>query len=402
MTPPSNSDPPVLDSSPASPFASHWRLDPKIDFLNHGSFGACPSVVLEAQQRWRDRLEREPVAFMLRELPALLDEARAKLGLLVGADADDLAFVSNTTSGVNTVLRSLQLTPQDEFLVTDHAYAACRNALDFVVERSGARVVVASVPFPVASPDNVIDAVMARVTERTRLALLDHITSPTALIFPIKRLVSQLAARGVDTLVDGAHAPGMVNVDLTDLGAAYYTANCHKWLCAPKGSAFLHVRRDRQATIRPLVISHGASAQASHQSRFRLEFDWTGTQDPTAFLCVPDAIRFLEGLLPGGLQEVMARNHALALDANAVLCRALGVAPCAPGEMIGAMVTVPLPAGTAPLQDTLLERYSIEAPIFPWPTSSSRCIRVAAQLYNTLPQYERLAAAFGREFTLRQ
>jgi isopenicillin-N epimerase len=380
----------------SAPFASLWSLDPRIDFLNHGSFGACPSVVLEAQAQIRARLEREPVAFMLRELPGLLDEARAALAALVGAAADDLAFVNNATTGVNTVLRSLNFAPGDELLTTDHGYNACRNALDYVAERSGARVVVAAVPFPLTSRDEVLDAVMNRVTTRTRLALLDHITSSTALVFPIAELVERLAARGVDTLVDGAHAPGMVELELAQLGAAYYTANCHKWLCAPKGSAFLHVRRDRQAGIRPLVISHGANAQDGGRSRFRHEFDWTGTQDPTPFLCVVDAIGFLEQLLPGGLPELMARNHALALEARAILCATLGIAPPAPDDMLGAMVTLPLPAGSQPLQDQLLLEDRIEVPIFPWPTNDSRCLRVTAQLYNTPEQYERLAQALAR------
>jgi isopenicillin-N epimerase len=382
------------------PFASLWSLDPRIDFLNHGSFGACPSVVLEAQARLRARLEREPVAFMLRELPGLLDDARAALATLVGAAAEDLAFVNNATTGVNTVLRALDFAPGDELLTTDHGYNACRNALDYVAERTGARVVVAAVPFPLTSRDEVLDAVMNRVTSRTRLALLDHITSSTALVFPIAELVERLAARGVDTLVDGAHAPGMVNLDLAGLGAAYYTANCHKWLCAPKGSAFLHVRRDRQAGIRPLVISHGANAQDSSRSRFRLEFDWTGTQDPTPFLGVVDAIGFLKRLLPGGLPELMARNHALALEARAILCATLAIAPPAPDDMLGAMVTLPLPAGSEPLADELLLQDRIEVPIFPWPTADDRCLRVTAQLYNTPEQYERLAQALARRLRL--
>jgi isopenicillin-N epimerase len=378
--------------------ASHWSLDPRIDFLNHGSFGACPTVVLEAQQRLRSRLEAEPVAFMLRELPGLLDDARTVLATLVGAAAEDLAFVNNATTGVNTVLRSLELAPDDELLTTDHGYNACRNALDFVAERARARVVVARVPFPLTSSDQVLEAIMSRVTDRTRLALLDHVTSPTALVFPIAELVSRLAARGVDTLVDGAHAPGMLGLDLEQLGAAYYTANCHKWLCAPKGSAFLHVRRDRQAAIRPLVISHGANAQDSSRSRFRLEFDWTGTQDPTPFLCVVDAIRFLQSLLPGGLPELMARNHALALEARAILCESLAIAPPAPDDMLGAMVSLPLPpvGDCQSLQDQLLQEDRIEVPIFPWPTGGDRCLRVTAQVYNTREQYARLGQALAR------
>jgi isopenicillin-N epimerase len=383
-----------------SELSRHWPLDPGIDFLNHGSFGACPSVVLEAQRQIVQRLEREPVSFMLRELEPALDSARAALAELVGADADDLAFVTNATTGVNTVLRSLSLSPGDELLTTDHVYNACHNALAFVAEQARAKLVVAKVPFPLTSPDEVVEAVMGAVTARTRLALLDHVTSPTGLIFPVETLVTELDRRGVDTLLDGAHAPGMVTLDLNALGAAYYTANCHKWLCAPKGAAFLHVRRDRQALVRPLVISHGATAPRPDRSRFRQELDWVGTDDPSAYLAVPDAIRFLRGLVPGGLPGLQQRNHSLAMEARDVLCRALGSEAPAPDSMLGAMATVPLPdelipgisaSGLEPLQELLFREHGIEVPVFTWPFMQRRWLRIAAQAYNELGQYERLA-----------
>jgi isopenicillin-N epimerase len=380
-----------------------WALDPRVTFLNHGSFGATPRPVLAAQHELRARMEGEPVRFVTRELERLLDDARATLGAFIGTAAEDVAFVPNATAGANAVLRSLPLAAGDEILTTDHAYGACRNAADFVAERAGARVVVAPVSFPLESPDDVIEAVLAHVGPRTRLALLDHVTSPTALVMPIVRLVAALADRGVETLVDGAHAPGMVDLDVRAVGAAYYTGNCHKWLCAPKGAGFLYVRRDRQATVRPTVISHGATSTRTGRSRFLVEFDWTGTHDPTAYLCVPEAIRVLGAALPGGWPELRARNRALAIEARALLCRALGVAVPAPEAMIGSMATVPLPDSPVrsasvpspfdPLQDALLERFAIEVPIFPWPAPPRRFVRVSCQLYNTLEQYERLAAA---------
>ena len=375
-----------------------WALDPTITFLNHGSFGACPHAVLEAQHQWRSRMEAEPVRFFTRDLEAFLDEARTAVAAFVGAEPESLAFVPNATAGVNAVLRSLRFDPGDEILVTDHAYNACRNAVEFVAERAGARVVVARVPFPLRAPDDVVAAVLAAVGSRTRLALLDHVTSPTGIIFPIAALVAALAARGVDVLVDGAHAPGMLPLDVRAIGAAYYVGNCHKWLCSPKGAGFLAVRADRRDRIRPVSISHGANSPRTDRSRFLLEFDWTGSDDPTPYLCVPAAIRCVGALVPGGWPEVMARNRALVLDAQATLARALGVDVPVPREMIGALATLPLPplppgvvADT--LQDRLLERHRIEVPVFPWPTSGDRVVRVSAQLYNTAGDYARLVDA---------
>jgi isopenicillin-N epimerase len=385
----------------AAALARLWSLDPSVAFLNHGSYGACPSPVLEAQQRLRHQMEREPVLFLGRELERRLDDARAALGAFVGARPEDLAFVPNATAGTNTVLRSLGFAPDDEILVTDHAYNACRTAVEYATERARARVIVARVPFPVRDPGDIVNAVLDSVSARTRLAVLDHVTSPTGLIFPIERLVAALAERGIDTLVDGAHAPGMIDVDVERLGAAYYTGNGHKWLCAPKGCGFLHVRRDRQTAIRPLAISHGANSPRTDRSRFLLEFDWAGTHDPTPYLCVPDAIRCLGSLLPGGWPAVRAANRRLALEARQTLCAAVGVAAPAPESMVGALATVPLPDGeggpggrsNAPLQRALFERHRIEVPVFTWPAAPKRLIRVSAQLYNRIDQYEALAQA---------
>jgi isopenicillin-N epimerase len=385
--------------------AALWPLDRDVLFLNHGSFGACPSEVLRHQAALRAEMEAEPVRFLSRELDDRLDAARAALGAFVGADPDDLAFVTNATSGINAVLRSRTFAAGDELLTTDHVYGACRNTLDFVAERAGARVVVVAVPFPVSGPDEVVAAVLAKVTPRTRLALLDHITSPTALILPIERLIGELGARGIDVLIDGAHAPGMVPLHLETLGATYYSGNCHKWLCAPKGSAFLWARRDRQPDVRPLTISHGATAARPGRSRFRMEFDWTGTSDPTAWLTVPRAIEYLGTLVPGGWPALMARNHALAVEARRLLCAAAGTAPPCPDAMIGSLAAVVLPDGTAevswrrpdPLQARLFDDWRIEVPVISWPAAPRRLVRISAQLYNRREEYERLAEALRKE-----
>jgi isopenicillin-N epimerase len=383
-----------------------WTLDPEVVYLNHGAFGACPKPVLEAQTELRARIEREPTQFFEFGLEPLLDEARGVLAAAVGADADDLAFVPNATHGVNTVLRSLSFSAGDEILLTSQGYNACRNAAEMRAGETGARVVIASVPFPLASADAIVEGVLASVTPRTKLALLDHVTSPTGLVFPIARLVRELRARGVETLVDGAHAPGMVAVDLAGLGAAYYTANCHKWLCAPKGAAFLWVRRELQAGMRPLSISHGANSPRSDRSRFRLEFDWTGTDDPSAFLCVAASLKFL-GSLAGGLSGLMARNRNLALAARALLCEELRVPSPSPDDTIGALAAIPIadrPGGRLGERDPdsreLFTRFRIEVPIFPWPAAPKRLLRISAQAYNGLEDYRRLGAAL-REVSMK-
>ncbi|MGZ4779741.1 MAG: aminotransferase class V-fold PLP-dependent enzyme, partial [Thermoanaerobaculia bacterium] len=219
----------------------HWLLDPAITFLNHGSFGATPRAVLEKQTEYRLRMEREPVRFLVRELEPLLDAARRKVAAFAGAEAESLVFVPNATAGVNAVLRSLDLDQNDELLVTNQEYNASRNALDYVAQLAGAKVVAVDIPFPIASPDDVVDRIVSGVTDRTRLLLIDHITSQTALVLPIERIVAEMNRRGIDTLVDGAHAPGMVPLDVKTIGASYYTGNLHKWVCGPKGAAFLSV-----------------------------------------------------------------------------------------------------------------------------------------------------------------
>jgi isopenicillin-N epimerase len=381
-----------------NPFRSHWGLDPEIVFLNHGSFGACPRAVLAEQAEIRARIEREPVLFLGRELEARLDGVRAELGPFLGAAPEDLAFVPNATTGVNAVLRSLEFEPGDEILITDHGYNACNNAVDFVCSQSGARRTQARVPFPIASEDGVIEAVLAALTPRTRLVLFDQVTSPTGLVFPAARLVALLRERGVEALVDAAHAPGMLALDLNATGAAFTTGNCHKWMCTPKGTAFLHVRRDLQERVRPTVTSHGANRRHPTRSRYLLEFDWVGTQDPSGLLAIPAALRFFRELLPGGWQELRQRNHALALEGRQLLLRALAVEAPAPETMLGSLVSVPLPALDAldseawdPLQAELFRAHRIEVPLFSF--GGRRLLRISAQIYNERAEYQRLVDA---------
>ncbi|MBH8574776.1 aminotransferase class V-fold PLP-dependent enzyme [Nostocaceae cyanobacterium CENA369] len=380
----------------ASVFQELWSLDPTVTFLNHGSFGACPKAVLAVQQQLRSQLEQEPLRFFGREWEPLLDDARNKLAVFVGADAKDVVSVPNATTGVNSVLRSLTFSADDEILTTNHEYNACRNALDFIACRTGVRIVVAKIPFPIESPQQVLAAVIEQVSPKTRLALLDHVTSQTGLIFPIQQLIKKLQARNIDTLIDGAHALGMIPLNLEEIGATYYTGNCHKWLCAPKGAAFLYVRRDKQSEIRPLTISHGANSPRTDKTRFQLEFDWMGTNDPTAYMCVPEAIAFMGSLLPGGWPELMQRNRQLVLEARQLLCEILSVQPPCPEEMIGSMAVIPMPATLEnrdfmSLHDELFDKFGIQVQVMPWQESPRLLVRISAQIYNTRSQYEYLA-----------
>jgi isopenicillin-N epimerase len=266
--------------------------------------------------------------------------------------------------------------------------------------------VVAQVPFPTAGPEAVVEAVLSRVSARTRLAVIDHVTSQTALLLPIAELVRELEARGVDVLVDGAHAPGMVDVDVGALAPSYYAANCHKWLCAPKGVGFLWVREDRRRAVRPAVISHGSNAPVPAEQRYGVEFFWTGTDDPTPALALPAALRFLEGLVPGGLPALRARNRALALAGRRLVADAIGVPLPCPDAMIGAMASLPVPvlpglpapqAASAldldPLHDALFRDHAIEVPVLTCPAHPGRLLRISAHAYNEIDDYERLAGA---------
>lgn len=385
------------------PLKDHWTLDPGVTYLNHGSFGACPRVVLEVQSEYRARMERQPVHFLVRELPDLLDAARAELAQFVGANPNNLVFVANATAGVNAVVRSLALQPGDELLTTNHDYNACRNVLNEATARTGAKVVVVPVPFPITDEQQVIDAVLSARTSRTKFAMIDHITSPTAVVFPARKIALKLAEWGVDTLVDGAHAPGAVPVDIETMGATYYTGNLHKWVCAPKGAGFLWARPDKQAALRPPIVSHGENTHRPGRSIFHDRFDWPGTIDPTAWLSVAHALRWGAAVYPGGWEELRDRNRMLASAGRALIAGRLGVSLPAPSQMLASMATLPLPASLQklppsasrfdPVHVRLLEEHNIEVPIMRWGTPLQRWVRISAQAYNVTADYRALAEA---------
>ena len=376
-----------------------WALDPTWVHLNHGSYGACPRPVLAEQSRLRTRLEANPTRWFDEEYPAAVERARARLAEFVGSSAAALAFVANATSGVNTALRAVaaRLAPGDQVLVTDTAYHACRNAVESIAALHRLDVVVATVPERLAGPDEVVRAVLAAAGPRTRVALLDHVTSADAVVYPIRALVAALEPR-VTVIVDGAHAPGMVELDVDAVGASFYTGNCHKWLCAPKGAAFLCVGEAWRDAVTPLTISHGWSdPRGADEGRFHGQFDWPGTTDPTAWLCVPAALDAIGDLRPGGWAQVRAEGHDRVLAGARVLGDAFGTEPLVPASMIGSMVVVPLSGPAArfgPDELTALARtHRIEAKFAPGRGSAAATgIRLSAHLYNDARDYERIAA----------
>jgi isopenicillin-N epimerase len=387
-----------------SKFRRYWRLRPGTILLNHGSFGACPKPVLDLQTRLREQMEAEPVQFLWRRYEERLEPARRSLAAFLRARPKDLVFLTNATSGVNAVVRSLKLGRGDELVTTSHDYNACHNIVVEAARQAGARLKVARIPFPVRHEEEIVEAVLRVVTSRTRLAMIDHVTSHTALVFPISRLIRELNARNILTLVDGAHAPGMMPLNLTTLGAAYYTGNLHKWVCAPKGAAFLWVREDLQTGIQPAIISHGNNTPRRGYSSFQDRFDWAGTSDPTPWFCVGEAIRWLGALLPGGWPELRKHNHDLVLQARRLLCKQLGLEPPCPEKFLGSMATLALPARFQNRPRTgkvdrearrLYDDWGIEVPFNRLGSPETRYFRVSAQIYNSLPEYRYLAKALS-------
>ena len=368
-----------------------WPLDWDFLSVNHGSFGAAPRVVLAAQQDWQRQLEAQPGRFMRAVLPNALRHAANRLGAFIGADGKDIAFVDNATTGCNAVLRSLRLQPDDEVVVLSHGYGAVRNTVRFVCERADARMVEAEVPFPHPSADAVVANVAAVLTPRTRLAVIDHITSGSALVLPLQRIVRDCHDAGVPVLVDGAHGPAQVPLDMRVIGADWYAGNCHKWLCAPKGSAFLYASPNRQDDLHPVTISHGFG------KGFLAEFDWTGTRDPSAWLATDVAIDFHQRL---GGEALMARNIALASEATSLLARRLNTEPGATGELAGSMGMVRLPlSGEATAERSTELRARLLAAGTDAPThiqAGAIWLRLSVAAYNEMDDYDRLAELVAR------
>jgi isopenicillin-N epimerase len=364
-----------------------WILDPSVTFLNHGSFGACPRPVLDTQAELRHQMERQPVEFLWRRLDGLTGEARDRTAEFLSVDPAGLAFVTNATMGVATVLAAISLEPGDEVVMTDHAYPAIRNSAHKACAASAANLRVEHVPLPFPPPGDVAAILLGAVTSRTKLVIVDHVTSPTAAIFPVEAIVEECRSRGVPVLVDGAHVPGMLEVDLTRLAPDFWTGNFHKWVCAPKGAAVLFVAPEHRDQVGPLVTSHG------YGGSFHAQFDWTGTADPTPYLSIPAALDFMGSL---GWERVRHHNHSLVEHGRDLLAEALGTEVQVPESSFGSMAVVALPQGVGTTLDQaqavqadlyLAER--IEVPFGTW--NDRGYVRLSAQAYNAPAEYERLA-----------
>ena len=402
------------DHPKPDPMISKWALRRDVVHMDHGSSGACPITVLENQNALRWELERGSPEFFLSHWSPRHRAAKEALAKFVNADYNELLLTPGSTLGLNIVTQSQLFQSGDELLTTNHAYRSVIMLLQHVANRDGAKVVIAKVPFPVASPDEIIKSILACVTERTRFAIIDHITSRSGLVFPIKRIVKELADRGIDTLVDGAHGPGQVQVDLHDLGAAYYTTSCHKWMCAPRGVGFMYARQDRTNRLKPLIIArsgHWRDGDGGAYTWLEHTFEWNGCHDPSGAHSMPKIIEFLETALPGGHAAMVRRNHDLAVEARKRVLEILRMGIPCPDDMIANMVVFSLPdsvlpeaSGILPLCKTLWEKNRAEVQCYHWPVYPKRIFRFSVQLHNSLEQYvwlaEKLKCALEAEYEL--
>lgn len=376
-----------------------WPLDPAATYLNHGTVGVVPNRVAEAQQALRARIERHPAKFMLRDLwtftgsatggPTLMRQAATEIAAFVGARAENLVFVDNTTTGVNAVLRSTPFAPGDHIIVTDHIYGGLLTAVQHIARSSGAEVRVVEMPYPAFDPAESVARIAAAVSDRTKLVIVEHIAAESALVFPVREMVRACKAKGATVLVDGAHVPGQLPLDVWSIGADYYVANLHKWAMAPRSSAFMTVAPEHQASLHPAVISWGLD------QGFLQEFDWVGTRDPTPWLVAPEGVRFLHDL---GFDALLGYNHDLAWHAARSLTDRWGTPLEIPEPAVGCMVSVMTPesvgttkADAVRLRDRLLFEHDIEVQVHA--RAGRVWVRVSAQVYNDRADIERLGRA---------
>jgi isopenicillin-N epimerase len=370
-----------------------FLLDPNVVFLNHGSFGATPKPVFENYQYWQLRLEQQPVLFLGREYDRLLYDSRCELGKYLNVDPQDLIYIPNATHGVNIIARSLNLGEGDEILTTDHEYGACDYTWEFVCGKVGAKYIHQSIPLPIQTYDGIVEQFWQGVTTRTKVIYLSHITSPTALRLPVEEICSRAKEMGILVVIDAAHSPGQIPVDLQTLGADIVFGNCHKWMLSAKGAAFLYVRRELQHMIDPLVVSWGynPTQETTTGSRFIDILQWTGTKDPAAALTIPSAIRFMQ---ENHWDEVRKISHNLLKMGIEKICALTNMPPLYPleSDCYGQMAIAPLPlSNLAALKSRLYDEYRVEVPLIQW--QNKQFIRISVQGYNNQEDIEKLLEA---------
>lgn len=356
-----------------------FLLDPNITYLNHGSYGSCPSSVFNDYQKLQKRLEQQPVQFMTKYLWKYLKESRDTLGTFLNCDGDDLLLFANPTTAINNVIENLNLNKGDEVLMTQHEYGALVRAWSRSSKRNNFSIVQQPVKVPVSSKKNFIKQFLAGITVNTKVVFISQITSQTGLIFPIKEICEYATKKGIVTIVDGAHVPGHIDLNISNLECDFYTGTCHKWLCAPKGSSFLYVRKSFQANIKPQVVSWGEEGDDPGPSQFQMDFQWQGTKDMSSFLSIPSAIHFIES---NNWKENHKISKELILEVSEDLKNLFGTNPLFKSEdWVGQMVSHPLPSNTPEnLKEMLWEKFLIEVPVFEW--KKQKYIRVSAHFYN--------------------
>jgi isopenicillin-N epimerase len=381
-----------------TPFQHLFPLDPHIVALNHGSYGSSPYTILEQYAAHKMNLERNPNRFLGYELRNLLYNATEKLAAFIHAPTEQVAYIPNTTFGVNSVIKSFSWSSSDTILTTSQAYNACKNVISEASQRYGCAIEVVDIPFPIGEDTDIVGRILEKMNENVRLIMLDHVVSPTSLILPVGEIISAARAQGIATLIDGAHAPGMLPLSMEALRPDFYVGNCHKWLCAPRGTAFLYVDRQYLDSIHPAVTSHGFNDPDPSRSRFEKEFSWLGTNDYIAYLCVPDTIALLGTLLPRGWEDIYERNHQLAIAAYELVKESLQLTPAYPNHAcFGSMATLPISDGDSiDLVAKAFNEAQLDVLVYQWPGAPRRNIRLSCHLYNDIRQYEYMVSVMKR------
>ena len=383
---------------------ARFPIKPGLTMLNNGSYGLTPEVVRDAQRELRCRMEEDPVRFFKADLEDYCDDARSAIASFTNTKPQDIALVPNGTFAVATVLNNLELEPGDEILVTDHEYMATFNELGKICRATGAKVTVAKIPFPDVTPEKVIGSVVGSMTDRTKIVMISHIASASSLIMPVKEIVDEAKQRGIESFLDGAHTPGQIDLNIGELDPTWYAASCHKWLMCPKGTGFIYTSPNRKDGFKPIVLSCRVHETRPERNAYLCDFDYTGTNDYTGNLVIPVAIEHMGAQLPGGWNELRMRNHDLIVEGAKIVCDAIGIDQHVPDSMVGTMVSIPLPGMCEPsdllgegLWDRLYLNHGLQVPVWDLPGVCDRMIRISAQLYNRMEDYERLGAALRIE-----